>query len=93
MHIYSCLFRGTASRLCEHTEPCFLVHCYKTLFSFTLTYPVMEIYSKCLKAGLPGPTSVLKHEVTRKFKDNLHTGMEVRIQTCWHIHEHDRIVN
>uniref|UniRef100_A0A8C3QFJ0 Uncharacterized protein n=1 Tax=Cyanoderma ruficeps TaxID=181631 RepID=A0A8C3QFJ0_9PASS len=58
----------------------------------TLKQRKMEELIKNEPEGLSGPTSVLKREVTaptRKFKDNLHTGMKVWIQTHWHIHEHD----
>lgn len=96
MFIYSCLS--------GHWEPA--VRAYWALFprarwgDSVLIYTHLSCYrncSKCSTAGLPGPTSVLKHELTaptRKFQDNfLHSGMEVWTQTCWHIQEHGRIVN
>lgn len=57
LHAYLQLpFWGTVSQLCEHTEPCFLVLSNETLFSFTLTYPVMEIpIPNVQKQGSQGP--------------------------------------
>lgn len=84
--------------LSDCTSPYFLMHSNKTSLLFTPAYPVLEVCFKCLKAQPSEPTSVLKHELTtstRKFLDNLPTGMKIWVQTQPHCHiqEHDRIVN